>query len=295
MAGKSKGLGKGLGSLLGDVVDLNNIKEVPSITEDELKNEQMVKTRLIEPNRNQPRKDFNEEALQELADSIRTYGVIQPLIVTKRDDHYQIIAGERRWRAAKLAGLREIPVIIKEYTDEEIDEISLIENIQREDLNPVEEAAAYERLLKEYGLTQEELSERVSKSRTAITNSLRLLRLPEAVQEMLRDGKISTGHAKVLLSLDSPEKQEAAARTVVDEGLSVRDTEKLVKNFDKAAPAPKKPKDLKSQLAYQEAEDQLKALLKSQVRIRRKKENTGRIEIEYYSLEELERIMSHIR
>lgn len=295
MAGKSKGLGKGLGSLLGDVMDLNNIKEVPSITEDELKNEQMVKTRLIEPNRNQPRKDFNEEALQELADSIRTYGVIQPLIVTKRDDHYQIIAGERRWRAAKLAGLREIPVIIKEYTDEEIDEISLIENIQREDLNPVEEAAAYERLLKEYGLTQEELSERVSKSRTAITNSLRLLRLPEAVQEMLRDGKISTGHAKVLLSLDSPEKQEAAARTVVDEGLSVRDTEKLVKNFDKAAPAPKKPKDLKSQLAYQEAEDQLKALLKSQVRIRRKKENTGRIEIEYYSLEELERIMSHIR
>ena len=295
MAGKSKGLGKGLGSLLGDVADLNNIKEVPPITEDELKNEQMVKTRLIEPNRNQPRKDFNEEALQELADSIRTYGVIQPLIVTKRDDHYQIIAGERRWRAAKLAGLREIPVIIKEYTDEEIDEISLIENIQREDLNPVEEAAAYERLLKEYGLTQEELSERVSKSRTAITNSLRLLRLPEAVQEMLRDGKISTGHAKVLLSLDSPEKQEAAARTVVDEGLSVRDTEKLVKNFDKAAPAPKKPKDLKSQLAYQEAEDQLKALLKSQVRIRRKKENTGRIEIEYYSLEELERIMSHIR
>lgn len=295
MAGKSKGLGKGLGSLLGDVMDLNNIKEVPSITEDELKNEQMVKTRLIEPNRNQPRKDFNEEALQELADSIRTYGVIQPLIVTKRDDHYQIIAGERRWRAAKLAGLREIPVIVKEYTDEEIDEISLIENIQREDLNPVEEAAAYERLLKEYGLTQEELSERVSKSRTAITNSLRLLRLPEAVQEMLRDGKISTGHAKVLLSLDSSEKQEAAARTVVDEGLSVRDTEKLVKNFDKAAPAPKKPKDLKSQLAYQEAEDQLKALLKSQVRIRRKKENTGRIEIEYYSLEELERIMSHIR
>ena len=291
MIKKPSGLGRGLGALLG---------ESAFLSDDEPQNGNGGMTMLpitdVENYSGQPRKNFDPEALAQLADSIRQHGILQPLTVRKLDSgYYQIIAGERRWRAAKLAGLREIPVIVKEYTDEEIDEISLIENIQREDLNPVEEAAAYERLLKEYGLTQEELSERVSKSRTAITNSLRLLRLPEAVQEMLRDGKISTGHAKVLLSLDSPEKQEAAARTVVDEGLSVRDTEKLVKNFDKAAPAPKKPKDLKSQLAYQEAEDQLKALLKSQVRIRRKKENTGRIEIEYYSLEELERIMSHIR
>lgn len=293
MAVKNKGLGKGLGSLLGDVADLNRIAEISPITEDELKNEQTVKLRLIEPNRNQPRKDFNEEGLQELADSIRIHGVITPLIVTKRGDHYQIIAGERRWRAAKIAGLRELPVIVKDYSDEEIDEIALIENIQRQDLNPIEEAGAYQRLMSEYGLTQEALSERVAKSRTAITNSLRLLRLPESVRELLRTTALSTGHAKVLLGLDSAEKQAEAARIVIERNLSVRETEKLVKTFDKAPASPKK-KDLGSSLAYEESENRLKELLKAQVHIRRKKENTGKIEIEYSSLEELERILTHI-
>ena len=294
MAAKSKGLGKGLGSLLGDVVDLNRIAEVSPITEEEIKNEQTIKLRLIEPNRNQPRKDFNEEGLQELAESIRVHGVVQPLIVTKRGDHYQIVAGERRWRAAKIAGLREVPAIVKDYSDKEIDEISLIENIQRQDLNPVEEAGAYQRLMNEYGLTQEALSERLAKSRAAIANSLRLLRLPEEVQELLKTSEISTGHAKVLLGLDTAEKQTRAARIVAEEHLSVRETEKLVKDFDKAPRVPKK-RDLGSSLAYEESENRLKELLKAQVRIRRKKENTGRIEIEYYSVDELERILSHIR
>ena len=294
MAAKSKGLGKGLGSLLGDVVDLNRIAEGSPITEEEIKNEQTIKLRLIEPNRNQPRKDFNEEGLQELAESIRVHGVVQPLIVTKRGDHYQIVAGERRWRAAKIAGLREVPAIVKDYSDKEIDEISLIENIQRQDLNPVEEAGAYQRLMNEYGLTQEALSERLAKSRAAIANSLRLLRLPEEVQELLKTSEISTGHAKVLLGLDTAEKQTRAARIVAEEHLSVRETEKLVKDFDKAPRVPKK-RDLGSSLAYEESENRLKELLKAQVRIRRKKENTGRIEIEYYSVDELERILSHIR
>ena len=294
MAAKSKGLGKGLASLLGDVADLNRIAEVSPITEEEIKNEQTIKLRLIEPNRNQPRKDFNEEGLQELAESIRVHGVVQPLIVTKRGDHYQIVAGERRWRAAKIAGLREVPAIVKDYSDKEIDEISLIENIQRQDLNPVEEAGAYQRLMNEYGLTQEALSERLAKSRAAIANSLRLLRLPEEVQELLKTSEISTGHAKVLLGLDTAEKQTRAARIVAEEHLSVRETEKLVKDFDKAPRVPKK-RDLGSSLAYEESENRLKELLKAQVRIRRKKENTGRIEIEYYSVDELERILSHIR
>lgn len=295
-APKNKGLGKGLGSLLGEVADLNVIKEVPQIDEEDLRSERMVKIRLVEPNRNQPRKDFEEESLQELADSIRVHGVIQPLIVTKRKEHYLIVAGERRWRAAKIAGLREIPVIVKEYTDKEIDEISLIENIQRRDLNPVEEAAAFQRLIGEYGLTQEELSERVSKSRTAITNSLRLLKLPEEVQEYLKNGTLSIGHAKVILGLETPENQKEAARIIVEGNLSVRETEKLVKEFGKEKPVHKKPEEsLQNKLAYEEAENRLKEILKTQVRINRKNTNKGKIEVEYSSLDELERILTHIR
>ena len=295
MAAKSKGLGKGLGSLLGDVADISRITDVQPPTQEEIKNEQIVKIRLIEPNRNQPRKQFDDESLQELADSIRVHGVIQPLIVTKRGDHYQIIAGERRWRAAKIAGLRELPVIIRDYSDAEIDEISLIENIQRQDLNPIEEAAAYDRLMTEYNMTQEEVSERVAKSRAAVANSLRLLKLSAPVQALLIDGKISAGHAKVILSLDSTEKQEKAAEIVAEKNLSVRDTEKLVKSFEKAPKPVKEAPDLKENIAYEEAENSLKEILKAQVHIRRKKEHTGKIEIEYTSLDELERIMTHIR
>lgn len=296
MAAKGKGLGKGLGSLLGDVADINRIVETKPITEEDLKSEQMIKIRLIEPNRNQPRKRFDEAALQELADSIRIHGVIQPLIVTKRGEHYQIIAGERRWRAAKIAGLRELPVIVKDYTDKEIDEISLIENIQRQDLNPIEEAAAFQRLMGEYELTQEELAERVAKSRTVITNSIRLLKLPESVQEMLRTSALSTGHAKVILGLDTAEKQEEAAKIIVNNNLSVRETEKLVKTLNTPKKKPKLPeRDLKSDLAYEEAENHLKQLLKAQVHIKRKNGDSGKIEISYHSVEELERIISHVR
>lgn len=296
MAAKGKGLGKGLGSLLGDVADINRIVETKPITEEDLKSEQMIKIRLIEPNRNQPRKSFDEAALQELADSIRIHGVIQPLIVTKRGEHYQIIAGERRWRAAKIAGLRELPVIVKDYTDKEIDEISLIENIQRQDLNPIEEAAAFQRLMGEYELTQEELAERVAKSRTVITNSIRLLKLPESVQEMLRTSALSTGHAKVILGLDTAEKQEEAAKIIVNNNLSVRETEKLVKTLNTPKKEPKLPeRDLKRDLAYEEAENHLKQLLKAQVHIKRKNGDSGKIEISYHSVEELERIISHVR
>ena len=206
MAPKAKGLGKGLGSLLGDVADITRVTSSP-VTEEDIKTETNVKIRLVEPNRDQPRKDFDEQSLQELADSISLHGIIQPLIVRKKDQHYEIIAGERRWRAAKLAGLKEVPVIIKDYSEEEIAEISLIENIQRSDLNPIEEAKAYEKLINSYGLTQESLAERISKSRTVVTNALRLLRLPEDVQELLEKGIISTGHAKVILGAETAEQQ----------------------------------------------------------------------------------------
>lgn len=296
MATKSKGLGKGLGTLFGDVADISKTHEIVPITEEDLKNEQTVKLRLVEPNRDQPRKEFDEEALNELADSIRLHGIIQPLIVVKKDAHFQIIAGERRWRAAKIAGLKEVPVIIKDYTEEEIAEISLIENIQRKDLNPIEEAMAFQRLINEYHLTQEALSERISKNRAVIANSMRLLKLPEDVQELLASGKLSAGHAKVILGLDSAADQSEAAKNVVENALSVRETEKLVKNFgNQKEKQPKEKENLKNQLEYEQVENLLKEKLKTKVSIKRKSENAGKIEIDYYSLEEIERILSHIK
>ncbi len=296
MATKTKGLGKGLGTLFGDVADISKTHEIVPITEEDLKNEQTVKLRLVEPNRDQPRKEFDEEALNELADSIRLHGIIQPLIVVKKDAHFQIIAGERRWRAAKIAGLKEVPVIIKDYTEEEIAEISLIENIQRKDLNPIEEAMAFQRLINEYHLTQEALSERISKNRAVIANSMRLLKLPEDVQELLASGKLSAGHAKVILGLDSAADQSEAARNVVENALSVRETEKLVKNFgNQKEKQPKEKENLKNQLEYEQVENLLKEKLKTKVSIKRKSENAGKIEIDYYSLEEIERILSHIK
>lgn len=296
MATKTKGLGKGLGTLFGDVADISKTHEIVPITEEDLKNEQTVKLRLVEPNRDQPRKEFDEEALNELADSIRLHGIIQPLIVVKKDAHFQIIAGERRWRAAKIAGLKEVPVIIKDYTEEEIAEISLIENIQRKDLNPIEEAMAFQRLINEYHLTQEALSERISKNRAVIANSMRLLKLPEDVQELLASGKLSAGHAKVILGLDSAADQSEAAKNVVENALSVRETEKLVKNFgNQKEKQPKEKENLKNQLEYEQVENLLKEKLKTKVSIKRKSENAGKIEIDYYSLEEIERILSHIK
>ena len=288
MAGKTKGLGKGLGSLLGDAADTGKRNDSTAAGE-----AQEVKLRLVEPNRNQPRKEFDEAELQELADSILRYGVIQPLLVREKDGHYEIIAGERRWRAAKLAGMKEIPVIIRDYTDQEAAEISLIENIQRKDLNPVEEARAYQQLIGDYGMTQEELSEVLSKSRTFITNSMRLLKLPEPVLLMVADGTLSTSHAKVLLGLENEEDLKKAAAQVVEKGLNVRETEALVRSLADKKPRPEK-KVLKNQTAYTKVENDLKETLKTKVVIRRRSENAGRIEIDFYSLEDIERILGHI-
>ena len=244
----------------------------------------------MEPNRNQPRQKFDEEALQELAESIRQFGVLQPLIVQKRKDYYEIIAGERRWRAAKLAGLKEVPVVIRDMSEQEIMEISLIENIQRENLNPIEEAAAYKKLLEEFGLKQEEVAERVSKSRTAVTNSMRLLKLDERVQQMVIEGMLSTGHARALLAIEDGELQFQMATKIYNEKLSVRDVEKLVKNIGKEKPA-KKEENEQQKAIFQDLEEKMKAALGTKVSINRKNDQKGKIEIEYYSMDELERLM----
>ena len=294
MAGKKQGLGKGLGSLLGDMAGVSVLPEIKEITKEEAKTAQMIPIRDIEPNRHQPRKHFSEEELNELADSIRTYGVITPVIVVKEGNHYMIIAGERRWRAAKIAGVRELPAVVREYTEQEIAEISLVENIQRSDLNPIEEAMAYDKLMKDYDLTQEVLSERLAKSRSSIANALRLLRLPEDVQNLLAEDKISTGHAKAILSLDDPVRMSTAARVVAESGISVRETELLVKNM-MTPQKPRKPKKaLKNEEAYKEAAQALTEKLDTKVSIIRKAENAGKIEIEFYNLEDIERILKHI-
>ena len=253
--------------------------------------ERIVKISLVEPNREQPRKHFDEDALLELSESIKQYGVIQPLIVSDKEDYYEIIAGERRWRAAKLAGLKEIPVIVKELTDQEVVEISLIENIQREDLNPVEEAMAYKRLMEEYSLKQDEIADKVSKSRTAVANSMRLLKLDEEVQQMLIQDMISAGHARALLTLPAGELQVATAMKIFDEKLSVRETEKLVKHLMEAPKVkPVKERTLAEDAVYENLEERMKRVLGTKVMISRKRGNKGKIEIEYYSKDELERL-----
>ena len=233
MPGKKSGLGKGLDSLIpnkkNDISDSKVEKKQEKENDSPKSGEIMVRINEVEPNRDQPRKDFDEDALMELADSIRQFGILQPLLVQKKKNYYEIIAGERRWRAAKLAGIKEVPIIVKDYTDQEIVEISLIENIQRENLNPIEEAMAFKRLLQEFQLKQDEVAERVSKSRTAVTNSMRLLKLSPRVQQMIIDDMISTGHARALLAIDDEEQQFILANKIFDEKLSVRETEKLVK------------------------------------------------------------------
>ena len=284
---KKKGLGKGLDSL---IPDNKSIKSVTPDKSAEAKKEaeekagvQTMKINEVEPNRDQPRKNFDEDALLELSDSIKQFGVLQPLLVRKRKDYYEIIAGERRWRAAKLAGVKEVPVIVKEYTDQEILEIGLIENIQRENLNPIEEAIAFKRLLEEFNLKQDEVAERVSKSRTAVTNSMRLLKLSDKVQQMIIDDMISTGHARALLAIDDPELQYTLANKIFDEKLSVRETEKLVKEIKN----PKKPKEKKvmeNAFIYQDLEEKMKGVFGTKVSIASKGKGKGKIEIEYYSL-----------
>ena len=253
---------------------------------------QIVKLTKVEPSREQPRKQFDADALQELAESIKQFGVLQPLLVQKKEDYYEIIAGERRWRASKLAGLKEVPVIVKEFTEQEAVEISLIENIQREDLNPTEEAMAYKRLMEEFHLKQDAIAERVSKSRTAVTNSMRLLKLDDRVQQMLIDEMISTGHARALLALESKDAQAEAAVKVFDEKLSVRETERLVKELlNPVQKKEEKPKNQAEELVYKNLEEKIKQIIGSKVAINRRTDNKGKIEIEYYSQEELERIV----
>ncbi len=285
-----KGLGKGLDAMIPNVQ--SKPKSRQSKSEIQEKGETVLSINLVEPNRDQPRKNFNEDALQELADSIKQHGIVQPLVVIKKDDYYQIIAGERRWRAAKLANLKEVPVVIKDYSSQEIMEIALIENIQREDLNPVEEALAYQNLIKEYNLKQDEVAERVSKSRTTITNSLRLLKLDQRVLDMLVDERISSGHARTLLSITDTEEQYALATKIFDERLSVRETEKLVKSMTN--PSKKKEKEpLTNDFVYKDMEDKLRGIIGTKVTINRKTNQKGKLEIEYYSQEELEKILDY--
>lgn len=290
---KKKGLGKGLDSLIPDNKSMKSVTSEKTVESKEdaaaKSGVQVMKINEVEPNRDQPRKNFDEDALLELSDSIKQFGVLQPLLVRKRKDYYEIIAGERRWRAAKLAGVKEVPVIEKEYTDQEILEIGLIENIQRENLNPIEEAIAYKRLLEEFNLKQDEVAERVSKSRTAVTNSMRLLKLSDKVQQMIIDDMISTGHARALLAIDDPELQYTLANKIFDEKLSVRETEKLVKEIRN----PKKPKEKKpvaNSFIYQDLEEKMKSVFGTKVSIASKGKGKGKIEIEYYSNDELEHL-----
>lgn len=284
----ARGLGKGLDALI-PAGDKKITKE-----ENTKGAETVVKITKVEPNRSQPRKNFDEDALQELADSIKQFGLLQPILVQDKGEYYEIIAGERRWRAAKLAGLKEVPVIIRNYSSQEIVEISLIENIQREDLNPIEEAQAYKRLLTEFNLKQDEVAERVSKSRTAVTNSMRLLKLSDGVQQMIIDDMLSTGHARALIPIEDPELQLQLAQRIFDEKLSVREVEKLVKSILKPAEEKPKKEEIPQSLMYiyQNIENKLKDKLSRKVAISPKGKNgSGKIEIEFYSNDDLEKLI----
>ena len=290
--GLGKGLGKGLDTLIPSVNPMNTNKQSGSDqSEGEKESGVMVKITKVEPNREQPRKNFDEDALLELSDSIKQYGVLQPILVQDRKDHYEIIAGERRWRAAKLAGLKEVPVIIRDLTEKEILEISLIENIQRENLNPIEEALAYKELLTKFELKHDEIAERVSKSRAAITNSMRLLKLSEEVQRMVIEEKISTGHARALLAIEDPELQYEYAQKIFDEKLSVRDVEKLIKKMNKPERAKKEKAGKNLDFIYQDIEEKLKSSLGTKVAVVPKENGAGKIEIEFFSHEDLDRIL----
>ncbi len=302
MAVKRNGLGKGLDSLIPDKSDKtakttqksnkNSLGEIRK-EKTEKSGEVLIKINKVEPNREQPRKDFDEDALLELSDSIKQFGILQPLLVQKKNDYYEIIAGERRWRAAKIAGIKEVPVIIKNFTDQEVLEISLIENIQRENLNPIEEAMAYKKLLDEFHLKQDEVAEKVSKSRTAVTNSMRLLKLGERVQQMIIDDMITTGHARALLAIEDEEQQYMLANKIFDEKLSVRETEKLVKLLKEPKKEAKQEKVVPT-FIYEDLAEKMKSIIGTKVNVNPKSNGKGKIEIEYYSDEDLERIFEMI-
>ena len=303
-----RGLGKGLDALIPeteksakDNSSVNKTETEKEVVKEVIKEIDTIDINKIEPNATQPRKFFDEDSLQELAESIRQHGLIEPLIVQKsKEDFYSIIAGERRWRAARIAGLKDIPVIVKEYNSQQIIEIALIENLQREDLNPIEEAEAFNRLIEEYNLKQDEVAEKVSKSRVTITNSLRLLKLDERVRNMIIEDKIKSGHARALLAIEDVDEQYNAAVKIFDEKLSVRETERLVKLINSKETAPKKEEKIETQqekLIFKQYEEKLKLVMGPKVNISHKNDGKGKIEIEYYSPEEFERlidIMSNI-
>lgn len=305
MAVKKAGLGKGLDSLIPSGTtksrgmaattkkEAETVKVVEKIVEKIVEKPADIYLNImeIEPNRDQPRKVFDEDGLLELADSIKQFGILQPILVQKKENYYEIIAGERRWRAAKLAGLKKVPVIIKEFSEQEAVEISLIENIQRENLNPIEEAIAYKRLIEEFSLKQDEVAERVSKSRTAVTNSMRLLKLDERVRQMVIDEMLSTGHARTLLAIEDAELQYSVAMRIFDEKLSVRETEKLVKDIMNPKKRVQKVQDSATEAIYRGLEERIKGILGTKASIHRSSKQKGKIEIEYYSQDELERIM----
>lgn len=287
-----KGLGKGLDSLISNRLD-HEIKASVQKKDEKVSRETLLPINKVEPNKGQPRRHFDEAALNELAESIKIHGIVQPLIVHQKGDFYEIIAGERRWRAARIAGLNEVPVLVKDYEPQELYEIALIENLQRENLNAVEEAVAYQKLIKEYSLTQDEVAKRVGKSRVAVTNSLRLLKLDDRVQQMLIDGKLFAGHARALLSVEDSDVQAKAAEKVVADGMSARETEAYVKKLLSPAKKKEKPEPNTSEdNAYKYYEENLKKVLGTKVSIHRKEKGTGKIEIEYYSVDEFERLMN---
>lgn len=286
----ARGLGKGLDALIPSAVTEQKGKVKKKEQEILEKPDSFVDINKVEPNREQPRKNFDEDALLELSESIKQFGLLQPILVQDRDTYYEIIAGERRWRAAKLAGLKEIPVIIRKYSEQEIVEISLIENIQREDLNAIEEAQAYKRLMTEFNLKQDEIAERVSKSRTAVTNSMRLLKLCDEVQQMIINDMISTGHARAIISIENPEEQYNLAQKIFDEKLSVREVEKYIKNLNKPE-KPKKKENKSLEIIYQEKEEVLKQALSTKVSVTGKGNGSGKIEIEFFSHDDFDRLM----
>ena len=286
------GLGKGLDNLIPFGNEIENItKPVKTAKEENIAEHGITEINInkVEPNREQPRKNFEEQSLTELADSIKKHGIIQPLVVQKKDDYYEIIAGERRWRASKIAGLKTVPVVIKDYTEQEIVEIALIENIQRQDLNPVEEAKAFKRLITEYNLKQEELEKKKKKSRTAVSNSMRLLKLPEEILEMVINNELSNGHARALLSIQDKEMQVKIANLAIQKGLSVREIEQMVKDLaSKKKKTPKEP--TQKEIVYKDIENKIKEIVGTKVKINRKNDGKGKIEIEFYSDDELDRI-----
>lgn len=292
----------GLGSGLDGLIPKKNTSTATTSTKKEsekevIKADLMVSINKVEPNREQPRKFFDEDKLLELSESIKQHGIISPIIVQKREDYYEIIAGERRWRAAKMAGLKEVPVLIRDLSEQEIMEIALIENLQREDLNAMEEALGYQQIIEKFKLKQDELAEKVSKSRTAITNSLRLLKLDERVQQMVRDDLIQTGHARALLGISDPDKQYEFAQMVFDKRMSVRDVEKEIKKLqkDKKEPKTQTKEDAQRSIIYRDLEENLKRIIGTKVNILSKDENKGKIEIEYYTKDELDRIIDMLR